>query len=221
MELDDVFFATEDLTIIYEGDGLLAKVVDMPAEDAAAAEITLAGISHHSEAYLRRQLDQLEWFDAVSTALKWQRLYGGAIAVMLADDGGGLEDPLQLPRVRSVEALRVYGLDCVTTHYSADGAPDLFEVDSRSGNFVVHPSRCLIFRSSPLPRGAEQDKAFWGVPLYQRIGKELRAVATTHKVPVTLFNALGQAVVKKRGLSEKLSTAQGEKQLLAEMETWT
>ena len=41
------------------------------------------------------------------TAIRWARLFGGSIAVMLINDGGRLEDPLNLRNIKSIDDILV------------------------------------------------------------------------------------------------------------------
>lgn len=199
----------------YEQNGLLAKIVDMPAEDAAYCGFTLEGISLPARSYLMRQLDRLEWTTAAATGLKWQRLFGGALAVIFADDGRGLEQPLDLERVRAADGIQVFDSSTVQAELDAEGEPVRFSLLSKRARCTVHASRCLVFKSDPLPeRSTDPAVEFWGAPLYPRIQKALQNVLVSHGYAVKILERAGGSVLKTPGLSEFLSTELGEEKAL-------
>lgn len=212
-------YPPELLTELYEGDGLLAKIVDMPAEDAAGAGIAFEGISREAAAYYERQLDLLEWRKTAATAIKWQRLFGGAVVVVLADDGGKIGEPLNLQTVQRVDGLLVFDSAHVLPVIDQEGNPESFSVQTGHISFDVHPSRCLLFRSDPLPELADNPiTGFFGSPLYVKIRKELEDVHKMQGMPRRLLERLSQAVYKIDGLSSMLSTEQGTAELQRRME---
>ena len=97
------FVSDMELTRLYEGNGLFAKIIDRPSEEAVKHGYDIDfGDSDVSE-YIEDRMDSLQLEDKFATAEKWARLYGGAIIVMLVDDGRGLEEPLNWSDVRSIE----------------------------------------------------------------------------------------------------------------------
>ena len=82
------------LTSLYEGNGLFTKIIDAPAEEALKHGFDLNLKNDELDAFVEEALDDLEWEEKAATAIKWARLYGGAIIVMLIDDGRGLEEPV-------------------------------------------------------------------------------------------------------------------------------
>ena len=91
--LQDTFYDFSTLAQMYEDDGILAKIIDMPAEDAAGTGFDLVGISPAAADYYTAELDRLAWEDAAADAVRWQRLFGGAVIIPIVDDGGGLQAP--------------------------------------------------------------------------------------------------------------------------------
>lgn len=85
--------------------------------------------------YIEDTLAWLEWDENISTALKWSRLYGGSIAVMMIDDGGGLDEPLDLGNIRGIDEIRVYdrsiAIPDYTSIYKLDPSSNL---SSRTGS---------------------------------------------------------------------------------------
>lgn len=214
------------VTQLYEGNGLFAKIIDTPAEEAFRCGFTIKGnISSHGIGYATEWLEYLHWEEIGATAVKWARLFGGSMIVMLINDGGGLEEPLRLEKVRSVDGLIVYdrsivrpspvGEDC-----SSYPMPEYYQVFSCYGTFTVHASRCLIFRNGGelVGRSASWHLWPWGIPEAYRIGKALREAETAHGSAVHLLDKAIQPIQKIQGLSQLLETPEGEKQMLRQLE---
>ena len=79
---------------LYEENGLFARIIDAPAEEAVEHGFHLKGIPRHIENVAAETLDKLGWGETAATAIKWARLFGGAVVVILADDGPDLAAPL-------------------------------------------------------------------------------------------------------------------------------
>ena len=78
------------LTIQYEDNGLFAKIIDTPAEEAVKHGFNLGLKDDTINDFVEDALDALEWEDKASTAIKWARLYGGSLLVMPIHEGPGL-----------------------------------------------------------------------------------------------------------------------------------
>lgn len=224
------------LTSLYEGNGLFTKIIDAPAEEALKHGFDLNLKSDELTSFVEEALDDLEWEEKAATAIKWSRLYGGAIIVMLIDDGRGLEEPVDWEHIRSIDELRVYERAVVqpdyTTLYRQDyggkgkgnrvskfGQPEFYDVSSIYGSFRVHESRCLVFRNGVLPEQTSNSTyQFWGMPEYVRIRRALRETITAHTDSVKLLERSVQAIYSMKGLAALLTTDDGENQVLKRLQ---
>lgn len=224
------------LTSLYEGNGLFSKIIDTPAEEALKHGFDLNVKSDELNAFIEDALDDLEWEEKAATAIKWARLYGGAIIVMLIDDGRGLEEPVDWENIHSIDELRVYERAIVqpdyTSLYKQDyggkgrgnrvskfGQPEFYYVSSIYGSFTVHESRCLVFRNGVLPEQTSNTTyLFWGMPEYVRIRRALRETITAHTDSVKLLERSVQAIYSMKGLAALLTTDDGENQVLKRLQ---
>lgn len=224
------------LTGLYEGNGLFSKIIDTPAEEALKHGFDLNLKSDELNAFVEDALDDLEWEEKAATAIKWARLYGGALIVMLIDDGRGLEEPVDWEHLRSIDELRVYERSIVqpdyTSLYQQDyggkgvgnrvskfGQPEYYYVSSIYGSFKVHESRCLVFRNGVLPeQTSNATYLFWGMPEYVRIRRALRETVTAHTDSVKLLERSVQAIYSMKGLASLLTTDDGENQVLKRLQ---
>lgn len=208
------------LTALYEGNGLFARIIDLPAEEAVKTGLKVRGdIPRKTADFYTEALDNLDMETILSTAAKWTRLYGGAVAVMLIDDGRGLESPLDLQKIRAVDGVRVY--DCPSVHpVLRGGVPEFFHVQSTTGSFVVHESRCLVFRGDPAPENTDEMRSEqWGISEGARIIKAVRRAEVTHHGAVKLLDESIAAVYKMRGLSDVVATEGEEAAVLQRLQT--
>jgi phage-related protein (TIGR01555 family) len=224
------------LTGLYEGNGLFSKIIDAPAEEALKHGFDLNLKSDELNAFVEDALDDLEWEERAATAIKWARLYGGALIVMLIDDGRGLEEPVDWEHIRSIDELRVYERSIVQPDYaslyqqdyggkgvgnrvSKFGQPEYYYVSSIYGSFKVHESRCLVFRNGVLPeQTSNATYLFWGMPEYVRIRRALRETVTAHTDSVKLLERSVQAIYSMKGLASLLTTDDGENQVLKRLQ---
>ena len=228
------FVTDMELSRLYEGNGLFAKIINRPAEEAVKHGFDIDFGDEDISEYIEEELDELSWESKFATAEKWARLYGGSIIVMLVDDGRGLEEPLDWDNVKSLKELRVYDRSIVQPDYfglygvhnynnieinPSLGEPEYYQVFSIYGYFVVHKSRCLVFKNGELP---EQTTSalyrFWGMPEYIKIRRSLRECITSHEDGVKLLERCVQAIYKMKNLSQLLSTDEGEDKVLQRLQ---
>lgn len=224
------------LTMFYEGNGLFAKIIDAPAEEAVKHGFTLADVSDQKvEDFYQEALEELDFEETMMTSLKWARLFGGSIAVMLINDGGALEEPLNWRRIRSIDGIRVYDRSLIQPDYesmfdydprdpfrtrgSRLGMPERYQVFSKYGSFTVHDSRCLVFQNGILPENASNSiYQFWGEPEYVRINRAIRDAEVAHGSAPKLLDRSVQAIYKMKDLSAEIATEEGEDRLLRRLQ---
>lgn len=224
------------LTMFYEGNGLFAKIIDAPAEEAVKHGFVLSDVSDQKvEDFYQEALEELDFEETMMTALKWARLFGGSIAVMLINDGGALEEPLNWRRIRSIDGIRVFDRSLIQPDYesmfsydpsdpfrargSRLGMPERYQVFSKYGSFTVHDSRCLVFQNGILPENATNSiYQFWGEPEYVRLNRAIRDAEIAHGSAPKLLDRSVQAIYKMKDLSMELATEEGEERLLRRLQ---
>lgn len=226
----------DDMQLIrlYEGNGLFAKIIDRPSEEAVKHGLDIDYGNEDIAEYVDDRMDELGFEDKFATAEKWARLYGGSIIVMLIDDGRGLEEPVDWNNVRSIEELRVFERAIVQPDYTTlynfhfldtldtdrpFGEPEYYQVFSIYGYFVVHRTRCLVFRNGRLPeQTTNANYRYWGIPEYVKIKRALRECITSHEDGVKLLERSAQAIYKMKNLANMLATADGENKVLQRLQ---
>ncbi len=223
-----------DLTEQYFGNGLFAKIIDSPSEEAVKHGYDFKLSDPKIEDFISDELDRLDWEETAATAIKWTRLYGGAVVVMLVDDGCDLEEPLDWDNAEEIEELLVYERAIVqpdqTSLYTYNPGsarrygsrfqrPEFYTINSRHGAFRVHESRCLVFQNGKLPEtGVYPTYLYFGIPEYLRIKDALRDAVVSHSTAPKMLDRCVQAIYKLKNLSELLRTDEGEDKVLDRIE---
>lgn len=213
-----------ELTLNYEENGLFSKIIDIPADEAVSSGFSY-GVTENIEKFINKSLEELDFEEKAVTAIKWSRLYGGALIVMVIDDGKDLDEPVDWDGIHGIDELLVFERPLVTPDYqslynykpnekhsSKFGNPEFYDISPIYGNsFRVHESRCLLFKNGILPSmSTRTEYRFFGMPEYVRIYKTLQETVTSHGNGVKLLDRAVQAIYKMKDLAQLLSTDQGE-----------
>lgn len=223
-----------DLTDQYVGNGLFSKIIDAPAEEAVKHGYDFKLNDPDVEDFISDELDRLDWEETAATAIKWARLYGGAIVVMLVDDGCELDEPLDWDEVDEIEELLVYERAVVQPDQSSlydynperrrrygskFQKPEFYIVNSQFGNFRVHESRCLVFRNGKLPEtGIYSTYLYFGIPEFMRVKDALRDAVVSHAIAPKMLERCVQAIYKMHNLANLLDTPDGEEKVLRRLD---
>ena len=226
----------ELLTMYYEGNGLFAKIIDTPAEEAIKHGFELKDVSDQAvEDFYTEALDELDWEETAMTAIKWARLFGGSLAVMLINDGRGLDEPLDWRHIQSIDDIRVFDRSVIqpdyTTLFNYDprdpfstrgsrlGLPEYYQIFSKYGSFTVHDSRCLVFQIGILHENTTTTiYQLWGVPEYIRLHRAIRDAEVAHRSAPKMLDRSVQPIYKMQNLAAELATEEGESKVLRRLQ---
>lgn len=220
----------------YEGNGLFAKIINTPAEEALKHGFELNIKDSEANEKILEKLDSLDYEEKFATAVKWARLFGGSVIVMLIDDGRALDEPVDWVHAKNIDELLVYERAIVQPDYtsfyqtygdynelpgahSKFGKPQWYYISSITGFFKVHESRVLVFHNNTMPEvGTSIEYHFWGVPEYVRIKRVMKETITAHGDAVKLLERSVQPIYKMMNLSQQLATDEGENNVLKRLE---
>ena len=226
----------DELERFYEGNGLFSRIIDLPAEEAVKHGFEIEDLADgKTKNFLYDCLDELDWDENCMTAVKWARLFGGSIAVMIIDDDRGIDEPLDYKNIKSIDDIKVYDRSLVVPDYtsmykydpddptgargSRFGMPESYMVTSKYGTFNVHESRCLIFQNGVLPeRSTNEIYQMWGIPEYIRIHRAIRDVEVAHGMAPKMLDRSVQAIYKMQNLALEMSTEEGEQNILKRLQ---
>lgn len=164
----------DELANLYAGDGPATKIVDCVAEDMTRNGWRVNGDDAQETLY--KLGEEIDLTAKVTEAMRWQRLFGGAIIVKeYAGDGSRLENPVR-KNARLVR-LRVYSAPQVELENSKfsdnPNSPyyedvEVFQIKKKyGGSFRVHASRCEVLKGKPWPyskfRTYTLQQKYWGM----------------------------------------------------------
>ncbi|WP_180001228.1 DUF1073 domain-containing protein [Acinetobacter sp. YH12255] len=180
------------LEAMYRSSWIVGQVVDVVAEDMTREGINLRGLDDPKDAELiQAKLDELEIWNGITNVIKWGRLYGGAIAVMLVD-GQNVSTPLNIDTVSKDQFKGLMVLDRwlvqptlqdLVTEYGPDfGMPKYYDVIADSlglSNQRIHYSRIIRFDGVDLPYWQRIAENLWGQSVIERLLDRLVAFDST------------------------------------------
>ena len=219
------------LTTTYRECWLATRIIDTPAEDMTRSWYTLTGKFKPDDlADLKRLEAKHSVKQELTDAIRWARLYGGSLALMVIDgEGDRLNRPLDLCLLppECFEGLLVLdpstgispSTELVTDLNDPDyGLPMYYNVnteDGRAGTVTIHHSRMLRFLGRPLPRSEEIAENYWGASELEHIWDELqKRSATSANIAQLVFQAnITTLKMSNFGESVGIGTDKGQKNI--------
>uniref|UniRef100_A0A6M3M2H6 Uncharacterized protein n=1 Tax=viral metagenome TaxID=1070528 RepID=A0A6M3M2H6_9ZZZZ len=207
-----------ELEAMYRSSWLIGQLVDVIAED-----MTKEGILLHSEmkpddiSKLQVAINEFSiWQDLCST-IKWSRLYGGAIAVILID-GANYEKELNIETVRKDQFKGLVVLDrwmiqpsmgeLITDICKDIGRPKYYDIMAGVSTFPsakIHYSRVLRFEGIELPYYQRLFENMWGLSVVERMLDRLIAYDSATQGAAQLLYRAYLRVIGVEGFREALA----------------
>lgn len=179
------------LEFAYRSSFLVGAAVDSVADDMTRKGITIsAKMDPGQKSELEEFWDNAALWDEMNNTIKWSRLYGGALLVVLID-GQNMSTPLNLNTIKKGQFKGVMTLDrwMVTPSYSNlvteygpnFGKPTFYQVvTNQQGipNWNIHHSRCIRMDGDSLPFQQSKTENGWGMSVVERIFERIEAFDT-------------------------------------------
>lgn len=212
-----------DALALYRSTDTGARIVDIPAEEMIRAGWDLRIPDDHETAEkLGAKLDDLEASAKLLDLSKKVRAFGGAIALVGADDGStNFALPLAEERIKSVKFLTVFDPSEVSVleYEGAIGSPDygdplfyaihprVITASPTSPALLnrVHRSRVLLFRNPPISRLQANANAAFGDSIFDLTWRVIRDFDSAYSNSNALIEDFAQAVFKIKGLAEAIA----------------
>lgn len=217
-----VLFVEPILEHQYIHNGFARLICDKPAEEMTRAGFSIVGLDEELQQTIYSQLEELEAGKKFNEALKWSRAYGGGFVILGIKDGGVLTEPVNEDNIQAIEFVRVYDrFEAIPFERYKDpenekfGAVELWQINPKVGGmmYYVHESRCLIFDGESVPANVRQGNDGWGASVIQTCFTQLMRLEGAYKWSLLLLERMQQAVHGIPGLSDLVSTPEGEKQV--------
>lgn len=217
-----------ELEAIYLGEGFGKKIVDVYANSMTREWFKISG---DPDGLLLNYLDNIKTKQSINEGLKWSRLYGASIIIMLIDDGGELEDPVNPNNIRSIEGLRVidrtqlsvesYQTDMYTDPsdkkfgrikvYTVTPPQYVTSTGIMNGTaYRVHESRILRFDGEIAPERLMVNNGYFGFSVLISCYNYLRNLSTAYEVSSEILHDYVISVISMKSLSQILSRPKGE-----------
>ena len=171
---------------MYRSSWVVGQVVDVVADDMTREGINMRGLQSPEDAEeINQELDRLQVWDKLNKTIKWSRLYGGAIAVMMID-GQNVSTPLNINTVAKDQFKGLIVLDrwmvvpsledLVTEYGPYYGMPKYYDVITDSVglcNQKIHYSRVVRMDGVELPYWQAIAENLWGQSVIERLEDRL------------------------------------------------
>lgn len=249
--LDSTYYPMQRLTrnyqllnSLYREHWIMRRIIDVIPSDMLKNWITIT--TEVDPELLKRvdlELRRTQLIEKIKHGLKWGRLYGGAIGIMvIKGQGNNLSEPLDTERMvpgdfcgllifdrwNGVEPSMTLVEDITDSEY---GMPAYYTVtDTVSGKSVsVHYSRVVRFVGDELPFWEGQSEQLWGASVIESVFEELKKrdnvswniaqLTFMASLRVLKMNDLGQMLAASDEASQKelYNTIQAQNWLMSNM----
>lgn len=181
-----------NLEAAYRSSWICGLAIDVVAQDMTRAGIDLQAseLDPEDAGKIHQAVERMRIWAQLCNSVKWSRLYGGSIAVMLID-GQRPETPLNLSTIRQGQFKGLLVLDRwqitpsedVVEVYGPDlGMPESYLVQQNAPalrNQRVHHTRVIRFEGLELPYQQKQTENGWGQSVLERLWDRVTAFDST------------------------------------------
>lgn len=221
-----------NLEAMYRGSWIVGAVIDAVADD-----MTRAGVDFSSAVKpevidaLQGAINDLDIMGAVADTIRWARLYGGAIGVLMID-GQALDKPLRPETVakdqfKGILPIDRWSLNPNVTDVVTDigphlGKPKFYDIGPNAPAFQmkrVHYTRVIRMDGVKLPYFQRMAEQGWGQSVVERMFDRLLAFDSTTTGAAQLVFKAYLRTLKVQGLRQILAAGgQAEEALAKQVE---
>ena len=179
------------LEFAYRSSFLVGAGVDAMADDMTRKGINISSkLDPGQKGKIEKFWDDAAIWDGLNDNLKWSRLYGGSILVVMIE-GQDMSSPLKLDRIKEGQFKGVMVLDkwmvnpsyydLVTDYGPEFGKPKFYKVVVNQQGippWKIHHSRVIRMEGDTLPFQQAQTENGWGMSVVERIFERIEAFDT-------------------------------------------
>lgn len=188
---------------MYRGSWVCGVAIDAIADDMTKMGVDFAGgIAPADAETLEAAVTATQIWQGLNELIRWGRLYGGAIAVILID-GQNPATPLRIETVRPGQFRGLLMMDRwmvepslndLVTEWGPDlGQPKFYRVTADAPavpRISVHYSRVIRYIGVELPYWQKVAENLWGMSVYERLWDRLQAFdSTTQGIAQLVYRA--------------------------------
>jgi hypothetical protein len=204
---------------MHRGQGLCGTIVDCVADDMTRAGIDIKGeMKPEDIEQVNESAVTLGIWNSTNEVIKWSRLYGGSIGVILID-GQDLSTPFRIETVGKGQFKGILPLDRWMVTPSVEdtikefgpnyGLPKFYSVVATAPALIgmrIHHSRCMRLGGIKLPWWQAITLQFWGESIYERIWDILLALNSSTQGIAQLMYKLHLRTYSVEGLRNLVSS---------------
>lgn len=207
------------LSALYQQHPLAARIVDLIVDEAFRTPWRVVGPGIDSK-LVDTWCDDLRIDEQLSTAIRWSRLYGGAVLALPTADrrdpttplvpGSELFTPAPFDGIDARPLLLDDGFGSATYRKVVN-----YEIRSLMGSAVtVHHSRVIPFEPIPLPhRDAVTHSELWGPSVLERVYDDLAAWGSAKGHAISVMYVSSLLVLKLQGFREDRAAKGGPERM--------
>ena len=207
------------LEAMYRSSWIVGQAVDCVAEDMTRAGIAIGStMEPDDQETLTEAMERLRIWDHLCDTIKWSRLYGGALAVMLVD-GQQMSTPLNVDSIGRDQFKGLMVLDRWLVQPSLNdlvqdfgpemGMPKYYDVVADSMALKrqrIHHSRVLRMDGVDLPYWQRVSENLWGQSVIERLFDRLIAFDSTTAGAAQLVYKAHLRTLKVENLRDVIAT---------------
>ncbi|WP_312384825.1 DUF1073 domain-containing protein [Atlantibacter subterraneus] len=210
------------LEFAYRSSFLVGAGVDHMADDMTRKGINISSkLQPGQKGKFETFWDDIAIWDGLNDTLKWSRLYGGALLVVLLE-GQDMSTPLKLDRIKEGQFKGVMCLDrwqvnpsyydLVTDYGPEFGKPKFYKVVTNQQGippWKIHHSRIIRMEGDTLPFQQAQTENGWGMSVVERIFERIQAFDTATVGTTQLIHKAHLRTYSIEGLRKILALGPG------------
>lgn len=222
--------ARQVLEWAYQTSWMCGLVVDIPAEDMTREGIEIKCDDPNAREAIQRAFDRYGVMDQLCDAIKWARLYGGAIAVILID-GQDVSTPLTTVPRGSFRGLYVFdrwqldsqNLDPVQELGRDFGNPEYYRVIAKNSEVDfkadrIHYSRVIRLEGRRLPFYLRQSYQGWGASVLEPVFDRIKGFDLATQGATQLLSKTYLRYYKVKGLRQILTNSRASEGFKKQMD---
>jgi phage-related protein (TIGR01555 family) len=203
---------------IHRGNWIGGVAVDMKADDMTRSGVEIQGsLPPGTMEKLEAEMHRLKVWHAISSTVKWAKLYGGAISYIMTDQDPST--PLRIDTIgkggfKGVCALDRWSLEpslnnLVTEPGPELGKPKFYTVSTMAPmmpNIRIHHTRCIRMVGIELPHWQAMTENLWGISVYERMYDRMQGFDSATTGVAQLIYKSYLRTLKIKGLRELIAT---------------
>ena len=208
-----------ELDYMFRGSWVVRKAVSVPADDMTRAGIDLHGMGKDCDpSRLQNSLRRMNTWGNLAKGVKWGRLYGGAVNVIMVE-GQNLNEPLRPETVAKGQFKGLLPIDRWSLQPSSTkvdalgpdfGKPLGYSVVSGNGDDIprswIHHTRVVRHEGEDLPYYQRQSEMGWGMSIVEAFHDRLVAFDSATIGAAQLVYKAHLRTLKMKDLRKNIAT---------------